>query len=60
MTVAMDMIGIDLHKRESQLCVLSADDVTETRIATTRARFGAVLRHRRLDKLLLIEAGTRG
>ena len=39
----MDIIGIDLHKRESQLCILDpAGAATETRIATTRERFTAV------------------
>jgi transposase len=40
----MDMIGIDLHKRESQVCVLAADGaVRERRIVTNRERFSAVL-----------------
>lgn len=35
----MDTIGFDLHKRESQLCVLGEDgSVTERRIPTSRDR----------------------
>jgi len=40
----MHTIGIDLHKRESQLCILAeTGEITERRIATTRDRFTAVL-----------------
>ena len=40
----MDTIGLDLHKRESQLCTLTdAGEIVEQRIATTRDRFTAVL-----------------
>src|SRR5947208_2037144 len=43
----MDTIGLDLHKRESQLCVGHADGtITEQRIVTSRERFTAVLGHR--------------
>ena len=43
----MDMIGIDLHKRESQLCILAGGGtMTEQRIVTSRERFTAVLRTR--------------
>lgn len=36
----MEIIGLDLHKRESQLCRRSLDGrITEARIPTTRARF---------------------
>jgi hypothetical protein len=36
--------GLDLHKRESQLCIRMADgEVIERRIATTRARFTEVV-----------------
>ena len=35
----MDTIGIDLHKRESQVCILTAEvELLERRIATTRER----------------------
>jgi transposase len=40
----MEMTGIDLHKRESQLCIADAEGhVTERRIVTSRDRFTAVL-----------------
>lgn len=40
----MDTIGLDLHKRESQLCIIgSQGEITEKRIVTTRERFTAVL-----------------
>jgi len=52
------MIGIDLHKRESQLCILAADGtMTERRIVTSRERFAAVLRNRAPARVLL-EAST--
>ena len=39
----MDHGGIDVHKRESQLCMLNPEgDVTGVRISTTRERFRAV------------------
>ena len=54
----MDTIGLDLHKRESQLCLLAEDGtVTERRIATTRERFTAVLGSRPPARVLL-EAST--
>src|SRR5205809_3807055 len=40
----MDTIGVDLHKRETQLCIGQADgSITEQRIVTSRERFTAVL-----------------
>jgi transposase len=40
----MDTIGLDLHKRESQRCILADDGtMTERRIVTSRERFTAVL-----------------
>lgn len=54
----MDMIGIDLHKRESQLCTLAADGkVTEQRIVTSRERFTAVF-GTRTPARILVEAST--
>jgi transposase len=54
----MDTIGLDLHKRESQLCILTTDgELIERRIATTRERFTAVLRGRPRARILL-EAST--
>jgi xanthine/CO dehydrogenase XdhC/CoxF family maturation factor len=55
---AMDMIGLDLHKRESQLCILSEDgELAERRIATTRERFTTTLGSRPRARVLL-EAST--
>lgn len=54
----MDSIGIDLHKRESQLCILTEDgELIERRIATSRERFTAVLGARAPARILL-EAST--
>lgn len=56
---ATDTIGLDLHKRESQLCVLTTGgELVERRIATTRARFTEVLGGRPRARILL-EASTR-
>src|SRR2546422_4362250 len=55
---AMDIIGLDLHQRESQLCICDADGtITERRIVTSRERFTAVLGDRPRAKILL-EATT--
>lgn len=54
----MDMIGIDFHKRESQLCILDAEGgATERRITTSRDRFTAVLGTRPPARIL-VEAST--
>jgi transposase len=54
----MDTIGVDLHKRESQLCILTDDgELIERRIATSRARFTEVLGSRPPAQILL-EAST--
>jgi transposase len=54
----MDTIGLDLHKRESQLCIIgSQGEITEKRIATSRERFTAVLLGRARCRILL-EAST--
>ena len=54
----MDTIGLDLHKRETQLCVGHADGtITEQRIVTSRERFTAVLGHRPPARVL-VEAST--
>lgn len=54
----MDTIGLDLHKRESQLCMITETGlVSEKRIITSRERFTALLGNR--DKArILIEAST--
>ena len=54
----MDTIGLDLHKRESQLCIGHDDGVVEERrIVTSRDRFTAVLGDRSRARILL-EAST--
>jgi transposase len=54
----MDTIGLDLHKRESQLCIGREDGtVEERRIVTSRERFGTVLGNRAPARVL-VEAST--
>ena len=54
----MDTIGLDLHKRESQLCILAEDGrAVERRIVTSRERFTAVLGDRPRARIL-VEAST--
>ena len=54
----MDHIGIDVHKKESQLCILSEDGQRrEPRVRTTPARFADVLGDRPRARILL-EAST--
>jgi transposase len=54
----MDNIGLDLHQRESQLCILTEDgEIQEQRIRTSRERFTAVLGGRPPARVLL-EAST--
>jgi transposase len=54
----MDHIGIDVHKTESQLCILGAEgQLSESRIRTTPERFAAVLGDRPRARILL-EAST--
>lgn len=54
----MDSIGIDLHKRESQPCILTDEgELIERRIATNRERFTATLGNRPPARVLL-EAST--
>lgn len=50
----MDHIGIDLHKRESQICIETDEgEVLEKRIRTERERFIAVFGKRPRAKILL-------
>ena len=50
----MDTIGLDLHRRESQLCIGQQDGmIVELRIATTKERFTAVLANRPVAKILI-------
>ena len=52
----MDHIGIDVHKRERQLCILAeGGELIEQRIRTERERFAAVLGAR---PRIVIEAST--
>ena len=54
----MEYVGIDLHKRDSQICWLTEDgEVREQRIRTTAARFVAVFGGRPRARVL-IEAST--
>lgn len=54
----MDHIGIDVHKRESQICIETTEgEVIEKRIRTERERFAEVLGKRPPAKIL-IEAMT--
>ena len=55
----MEHIGIDVHKRESQICVLDpgTGEIEERRIPTSAAQYAAVL-GRRAAAQVLIEAGT--
>ena len=54
----MDHIGIDVHKRESQICIETGEgEVIEKRIRTERERFIAMFGGRPRAKIL-IEAMT--
>jgi transposase len=54
----MDHIGIDLHKKESQICILGAGgELSEQRVRTTPDRFADVLGDRPRARILL-EAST--
>ena len=54
----MEYIGIDVHKSESQICLLTEDgEILERRIATRRERFAEVLGSRPRARIVL-EATT--
>jgi transposase len=54
----MEYVGIDLHKRQSQICILTeAAELIEVTVQTTRERFGAALGGRASGRILL-EAST--
>ena len=54
----MDHIGIDVHKRESQLCIVAeSGELIEQRIRTEPDRFAAVLGSRPRARIV-IEAST--
>ena len=45
----MEHIGIDLHTRESQICILTSEgELIERRIQSTRQRFTALFKGRAL------------
>ena len=53
----MEHVGIDVHKNQSQICILTADgELLEKRIQTRRDRFAAVLGGP--SRTILIEAST--
>src|SRR2546430_6286832 len=55
---AMEYLGIDVHKVESQICILTeSGEIIERRIRTERERFAAVLGERPRARVL-IEAST--
>jgi transposase len=54
----MDMIGLDLHKRESQLCIRTEDGrISERRVRTSKEQFTEVMSSRSRARILL-EAST--
>ncbi len=54
----MENIGIDVHKRESQICIITeTGEVLERRIATRRDRFAELLAGRPPAQIL-IESST--
>jgi len=54
----MEHIGMDVHKKESQLCILAEEgELIERRIHTEPERFAAVLGDRPRARIL-IEAST--
>jgi transposase len=54
----MDHIGIDIHKRESEICILAeGGELIERRIRTEAERFAAVLGDRPRARIV-IEAAT--
>jgi len=54
----MDYVGIDLHKKESQICILSGGgELSERRIRTEPSRFAEMLGERPRARILL-EAST--
>ena len=54
----MDHIGMDVHKKESQICILTeGGELIERRMHTEPQRFGAVLGDRPRARIL-IEAST--
>ena len=56
----MDHIGIDVHKKTSQVCLQTKEgELWERRVATTREALAKVFADRERAKILM-EASTRG
>jgi hypothetical protein len=54
----MDYVGIDVHKKESQICILAdGGELIECRVRTERGRFAEVFA-RRPPARILVEAST--
>ena len=54
----MDHIGIDVHKKDSQICILTEEgELIERRVRTEAERFAEVLGHRPRARIL-IESAT--
>ena len=54
----MEHVGIDVHKNQSQICILTSEgELIEKRILTQRGRFAAVFGDRPRARIL-IEAAT--
>jgi hypothetical protein len=54
----MDHIGIDVHRKDSQICILAEEgELLERRVWTEPGRFAEVLGHRPRARIL-IESAT--
>ena len=54
----MDIISVDVHKKESRICIFAeGGDLIERRIRTEPARFAVVLGDRPPERIL-VEAST--
>jgi len=57
----MDHIGIDVHKKESQICILAeGGEVIERRVRTEPRRFAEVLGERPCARILLESSTESG
>ncbi len=53
----MEHIGIDVHKNQSQICILTSEgELIEKRIVTDRKRFATVFESRLRHQLELVPA----
>jgi len=56
----MEHLGIDVHKKESQICILAeGGELIERRIRTEPERFAAVLGGRPRGRILIEASGAR-